>query len=85
MNEILKKWMNPHLIEEMEEGVINAPQDLLGMHFYEGTQMFVVRRPVAQRVWITDVSGETAFEAEEKERPVERLPCPDPVWRGRCG
>ena len=65
MNEILKKWMNPHLIEEMEEGVINAPQDLLGMHFYEGTQMFVVRRPVAQRVWITDVSGETAFEAEE--------------------
>ncbi len=65
VNEILKKWMNPHLIEEMEEGVINAPQDLLGMHFYEGTQMFVVRRPVAQRVWITDVSGETAFEAEE--------------------
>ncbi len=45
--------------------MINAPQDLLGMHFYEGTQMFVVRRPVAQRVWITDVSGETAFEAEE--------------------
>lgn len=57
--------MNPALLEEMEEGVLNAPQDLLGMHMYEGTQLFVVRRPGAQMVWITDVDGESAVEAEE--------------------
>ena len=34
VNEILKEWMNQQLIEEIEEGVINAPKDLLGMHFY---------------------------------------------------
>ena len=28
MNEILKKWMNPHLIEEMEEGVAAVPESL---------------------------------------------------------
>lgn len=65
MNDILKAWMNPALLEEMEEGVLNAPQDLLGMHMYEGTQLFVVRRPGAQMVWITDVDGESAVEAEE--------------------
>ena len=31
-NKTLKAWMNPALLEEMEEGVLNAPQDLLGMH-----------------------------------------------------
>lgn len=65
MNDILKAWMNPALLEEMEEGVLNAPQDLLGMHMYEGTQLFVVRRPGAQMVWITDVDGESAVETEE--------------------
>ena len=44
MNEILKAWINPQLIEEMDQGVINAPQDLLGMHYYEGMQLFIVRR-----------------------------------------
>ena len=34
MNELLKEWMNPALIEEMDEGVLNAPQDLLGVHMY---------------------------------------------------
>ena len=65
MNEILKAWMNPALLEEMDEGVLNAPQDLLGMHMYEGTQLFIVRRPGAQAVWITDTAGESATEAEE--------------------
>lgn len=65
MNDILKAWMNPALLEEMEEGVLNAPQDLLGMHMYKGTQLFIVRRPGAQAVWITDADGESATEAEE--------------------
>ena len=65
MNKILKAWMNPTLLEEMETGVLNAPQDLLGMHFYEGTQLFVIRRPKAQNVWITNVTGDTAYEMEE--------------------
>ena len=64
MNEILKAWINPQLIEEMDQGVINAPQDLLGMHYYEGMQLFIVRRPVAERVWITDVTGKKAHEME---------------------
>lgn len=65
MNDVLKAWMNPALLEEMDEGVLNAPQDLLGMHMYEGTQLFIVRRPGAQAVWITDAAGESAVEAEE--------------------
>lgn len=64
MNDVLKSWINPALLDEMEEGVLNAPQDLLGMHMYEGTQLFVVRRPLAQAVWITDVKGTKAFEME---------------------
>ena len=65
MNELLKEWMNPALIEEMEEGVLNAPQDLLGVHMYLDTQFFVVRRPEAQIVWITNVDGDVAYEMEE--------------------
>lgn len=65
MNETLKGWMNPTLIEEMDKGVLNAPQDLLGMHYFEGIQMFVVRRPKAQAVWITNVKGDKAYEMEE--------------------
>ena len=57
--------MNPALLEEMEEGVLNAPQDLLGMHFYDGVQLFIVRRPKAQRIWITDAEGGKASEMEE--------------------
>ena len=65
MNEVLKEWMNPTLIEEMDEGVLNAPQDLLGMHMYAGTQLFVVRRPAAQAVWITSVNGNKLYEMGE--------------------
>lgn len=65
MNEVLKEWMNPTLIEEMSEGVLNAPQDLLGMHMYAGTQLFVVRRPAAQAVWVTNVKGNKVYEMEE--------------------
>ncbi len=68
MNETLKAWMNPTLIKEMETGVLNAPQDLLGMHMYEGIQLFTVRRPGAEKVWITNVKGTKAFEMEELDR-----------------
>lgn len=64
-NKTLKAWMNPALLEEMEEGVLNAPQDLLGMHYYDGVQLFIVRRPKAQRIWITNVEGDEASEMEE--------------------
>lgn len=64
MNEVLKQWMNPTLIEEMDEGVLNAPQDLLGMHMYNGIQLFVVRRPCAQMVWITNPSHTKEYEME---------------------
>ena len=64
-NKTLKAWMNPALLEEMEEGVLNAPQDLLGMHYYDGIQLFIVRRPKAQRIWITNVEGDEAGEMEE--------------------
>lgn len=64
-NKTLKAWMNPALLEEMEEGVLNAPQDLLGMHYYDGIQLFIVRRPKAQRIWITNIEGDEAGEMEE--------------------
>ncbi len=64
-NKTLKAWMNPALLEEMDEGVLNAPQDLLGMHYYDGVQLFIVRRPKAQRIWITNVEGDEASEMEE--------------------
>ena len=64
-NKTLKAWMNPALLEEMDEGVLNAPQDLLGMHYYDGIQLFIVRRPKAQRIWITNVEGDEAGEMEE--------------------
>ena len=68
MNDVLKGWMNPSLLDEMEQGVLNAPQDLLGMHMYEGTQLFVVRRPLAQAVWITNTKGTKVYEMEELDQ-----------------
>ncbi len=68
MNDVLKGWMNPALLDEMKEGVLNAPQDILGMHMHEGTQLFVVRRPLAQAVWITNVKGTKVYEMEELDQ-----------------
>ncbi len=65
MNDVLKAWMNPTLLDEMAEGVLNAPQDILGVHSYEGTQLFVVRRPHAEAVWVTDAKGNVAYETEQ--------------------
>ncbi|WP_242837095.1 1,4-alpha-glucan branching protein GlgB [Eubacterium xylanophilum] len=64
MNDVVKAWMNPALLDEMDEGVLNAPQDILGMHFYENVQIFVVRRPGARRVWVFDPEGTRDLELE---------------------
>ena len=61
MNEYLDKWVGKELTKELEEGVINAPQDLLGCHVYEyekpAVQIFVAYRPCAETVWLLDKDG----------------------------
>ena len=61
MNEYLDKWVGKELTKELEEGVINAPQDLLGCHVYEyekpAVQIFVAYRPCAEAVWLLDKDG----------------------------
>ncbi len=64
MNEAMKAWMNAYLLEEMREGVLNAPQDLLGKHMYQGKQMFAARRPGASQVFVTDETGKNPIEME---------------------
>ena len=53
----LEKWMNQVQFEELMDGVLNAPQDLLGIHAYEGVQIITAYRPEAERIWITDEKG----------------------------
>ena len=35
MNQYLEQWVGKELTKEPEEGIINAPQDLLGSHIYK--------------------------------------------------
>lgn len=50
----VRKWMDKNLLKELFEHVINAPQDLLGMHFFENIQIFSVFRPCAKKIFVTD-------------------------------
>ncbi len=68
MNDILKSWINESLVEEMAEGVLNAPQDIFGMHYFRKYQLFVTRRPEAETVWVCDSEGDAEFEMELLDR-----------------
>ena len=73
MNQYLLDWAGKELMAELEEGVINAPQDLLGCHIFkeEDVQIFTAYRPCAEKIWLLDDEGEEVGEMEEM--PVEGL------------
>ena len=57
------------MLKELEEGILNAPQDLLGCHIFkeEDVQIFTAYRPCAKRMWVLDSKGETTYEMEPME------------------
>lgn len=69
MNQYLIKWAGKELMAELEEGIINAPQDLLGCHIFkeEGVQIFTAYRPCAETVWVLSKDGTVAGEMEPME------------------
>ena len=69
MNKYIEKWVDKSLIKELEEGVINAPQDLLGCHYLEedDVQIFVTYRPFAKNIWVLDKDGKEVVELEGLE------------------
>ncbi len=71
MNQYLDKWVGKELTEELEQGIINAPQDLLGRHVYEyekpAVQIFVAYRPCAQDIWLLDEKGAIVGQMEPME------------------
>ena len=67
MNQYLLDWAGKELMAELEEGVINAPNDLLGCHIYkeEDVQIFTAYRPCAEKIWLLDGEGTEIGEMEE--------------------
>ena len=48
-NPYLEQWTSKEMLKELEEGILNAPQDLLGCHIFkeEDVQIFTAYRPCA--------------------------------------
>lgn len=68
-NPYLEQWTSKEMLKELEEGILNAPQDLLGCHIFkeEDVQIFTAYRPCAKRMWVLDSKGETTYEMEPME------------------
>lgn len=49
-NPYLEQWTSKEMLKELEEGILNAPQDLLGCHIFkeEDVQIFTAYRPVCK-------------------------------------
>ena len=45
-NPYLEQWTSKEMLKELEEGILNAPQDLLGCHIFkeEDVQIFTALR-----------------------------------------
>ena len=45
-NPYLEQWTSKEMLKELEEGILNAPQDLLGCHIFkeEDVQIFTAYR-----------------------------------------
>ncbi|MCR5691214.1 MAG: 1,4-alpha-glucan branching protein GlgB [Eubacterium sp.] len=69
MNQYLDKWVGRVLMKELREGVINAPQDLLGCHIFEeeGVQIFTAYRPCAESIVLLNGRGEELGQMEPME------------------
>ena len=59
VNHYLEEWTSKALLKELEEGIINAPQDLLGCHIFKeaDVQIFTAYRPCAEAMWVLDDKG----------------------------
>ena len=68
MNKYLSKWAEDLSVEikELEDGVLNAPQHLLGAHIDKssGTQIITAYRPCAWNIWLMDEEGKVLGEME---------------------
>lgn len=69
MNQYLEHWTSKALLKELEQGIINAPHDLLGCHIFkeEDVQIFTAYRPCAKRIWVTTSQGDIVGEMEPME------------------
>ena len=69
-NPYLEQWTSKEMLKELEEGILNAPQDLLGCHIFkeEDVQIFTAYRPCAKRMWVLDSKGETTYEMNQWSR-----------------
>lgn len=59
-NPYLEQWTSKEMLKELEEGILNAPQDLLGCHIFkeEDVQIFIAYRPCAKRMWVLVQKGD---------------------------
>lgn len=69
MNVYLEQWTSKALMRELEQGIINAPQDLLGCHIFkeENVQIFTAYRPCAQAIWVINTRGRVIGQMEPME------------------
>lgn len=69
MNVYLEEWTSKPMLKELEQGIINAPQDLLGCHIYKekDVQIFTAYRPCAQAIWVVNSRGRIIGEMEPME------------------
>ena len=64
MNKRLEDWVNWILIDELKNGIINAPKHLLGNHDYGDGQVIMVYRPHAEKVCVVSPTGKNRDEME---------------------
>ena len=64
MNKRLEDWVNWILIDELKNGIINAPKHLLGNHDYGDGQVIMVYRPHAEKVCVLSPTGKNRDEME---------------------
>lgn len=69
MNKYLEQWTSKEMLKELEQGIINAPHDLLGCHIFkeEDVQIFTAYRPCAKRMWVITPEGDVTGEMEPME------------------
>ena len=64
MNKRLEDWVNWILVDELKNGIINAPKHLLGNHDYGDGQVIMVYRPHAEKVCVVSPTGKNRDEME---------------------
>ncbi len=65
MQEKLDQWINWVEYDELLAGRHNAPHNILGLHDFGDGQVFTVFRPCAQKVFVSDLSGNHKIELYE--------------------